>query len=274
MSHDEQIGNHVTLRLHKLIAESVQERRALARCVLGCARGFILLMFRVVHTHLHLEPAELDPRTFELVRRIKISWRHTYPRVPPLITLPTKPIYEQSHLENTFTYQLDQEPHHNVRADPLHESSGLPDLLGLRVTGQHLINKVKRKLPCANRDMLLARLAPATPYHAFTSFNGVTDAAAAALALPDLNGEDGDRVMARAAIVQLTRPHLMVREVGELIGRGKRQVLRIAEHIRRHPVDKHLVRAIELQLGLRASVATLERQKSVEEKRWSVGGGD
>jgi hypothetical protein len=59
-----------------------------------------------------------------------------------------------------------------------------------------------------------------------------------------------------------------------LIGRGKRQVLRIAEHIRRHPVDKHLVRAIELQLGLRASVATLERQKSVEGKRWSVGGGD
>jgi hypothetical protein len=266
---DEQIGNHVTLRLHKLIAESVKERRALARCVLECARSFILLMFRVVHTHLHLEPAELDPRTNEMVRRIKIGWKRRYPRLPPLITLPTKPICSQGHLENTFTYQLDQEPHHNVWADPLHESSGLPDLLGLRVTGRHLIKKVKRKLPGVNRDLLLERLAPATPYHHFNSFADLADAAAAAVALPDLKGKGALQRAARGAAVALSRPHLSAREIGDLLKVGVRQVERIVTSFDRDPVDRHLVRAIELQLGLRSSIAALEERKSSEAQDWS-----
>ena len=273
MFHDpqinEQIGNHVTLRLHKLIAESVEERRALARCVLEAAVGFVLLMFRVVHTHLHLEPAELDPRTFELVRRIKISWRLRYPRLPPLITLPTKPICSQGHLENTFTYQLDQEPHHNVRADPLHESSALPDLLGLRVTGYHLIKKVTKKLPCVNRQMLLERLAPATPYHPITSFDELADAAAAALALPDLKGKSALQVSAKSAAVEVAKPHLSAREIGDLIGLSERQVQRITIGLKENPVDRRLARAVQLQLGLRSSIAAFARRKSSEAQDWS-----
>jgi len=265
------IGHHMRMRLEvdKVIARSDPERRQLARTILQRSQPFDLLAFGAVDTHLHLMPAEQMERSVELCRRIAISWRLMDPDGPRLVTLPPKPIKDQWHLQNTFNYILDQEPRHGCEVDLFHEASVLPDLLGLRVMGTQVLQNVRQLLPRVQRSQLLARLGPVDLERPFTSLASLGDAAAAAAVLPDLEGKDDDRRLARLAAIQVAGPHLSSREIAELIGLKKRRVDQLQQELKRgRPVDKALARAVELQLRLRSGMAQWLERAQPELNAW------
>jgi len=256
------------LEVDRVITRSDGERRRLARIVLQRSIGFDLLAFRAVDTHLHLDLAEPRDRSVELCRRISISWYSVDPGGPRLITLDPKPIRDQWHLQNTFRYILDQAPRHGYEVDLFHEASVLVDLLGLRVTGAQVLARVRELLPRIRRQELLDRLGPVDLRRPIASFVRLAEAAAAAVALPDLEGRDAERSAARRAAALAVRPHLDTREIADLLGVSRRRVEQLQIGADRPRVGDALVRAVELQLRLRSEVDAWLKGRAPELRAW------
>ncbi len=199
---------HLTHRIvdDRPVCTSTSLRRRVSRSFLERDPSFQLLVFRAIDTHLHsLVRVGHDPAG-EFARRVEISIQKALDPGAPFSPVHRTPIRGQHHLVRAFDYILNQESHHGVRSDPLHEGSNLQDLLGLRVTGRHTAGAVRRFLPRVGRDHLLSFL-PDCDIDAdvplFDCLAVLRDAAAAAVARPSVRGNKPEVLLARAAAVQL-----------------------------------------------------------------------
>ena len=257
------LGHHLMLRLRdgRVVAPTVAARRLLARTVLGLGAGanVRLLAFRAADTHVHLLAACGAPQATELARRVEIALTLALRPGVGFAHAHVRPIEGQAHLRNALRYVLRQEQHHGTDLDPRHEASNLPDLLGLRLVGAYTAQNVRTLLPRMRRDALLecldpsdgglARLlaAPELPPAEHLA-PGLPEAAAAATALPDLDGRSTEVVAARHAAVHAVGVSAKLTSIADALSVTCRTVSRL----RSEPAPPRLVRAVALQLWWRA----------------------
>jgi hypothetical protein len=246
------IGQHVRLRLEddRVIAPTTAARRLLARIILHHGRGFGLLSFGCPDTHLHLETACSHAEAVELDRRIKIHLRKLLHPEVGFQRSRIDAVKDQWHLFNTFKYAITQQDRHGCHVDPFYEATILPDLLGLRVTGDYVIARVSELLPRANRELLLSWADFPPLDDGKLCLDPLVDTAASAVALPDLVGRSSDVVRARRAAVQVACRHARLGEIADLLEIG----LRTVKRLKAEPEDGRLIRAIEAQLRLRNAI--------------------
>ncbi len=246
------IAWHVTSHLvqDRLITPTTAARRLTARTLLGLPDRYGLLAFSVPDNHLHLllacdrVTAGRGANKAEgcLVKRLQLSVGFERARLRPVESL--------RHLENALHYIHRQGEHHGSAGDPLGECNTLWDLLGLRVTGHRCIPRVRAALPRLSRADLLrhALVDDLTPG---STLSLLPQAAAAAIARPDLTGRQPDCRAAKAAAIQIVlQQGLSTSFAGSLL----RVPLRSAHRLKRTPVPAPLLKAIRLQLGLREAI--------------------
>lgn len=253
----EPIGYHVTLRLEddRPIATTKAARRLLARVVLTQGKQRGLLAFGVADDHLHAELAtdRASAGAFALYVETALRWqlglgaRFDRARI--------RPLYDQRHAYNTFHYAHRQDSRHELALDHAREGTSLPDLLGLRVLDPSLIARVRTHLPRIRRGDLVERFSPGvferSPSGAIR-LEVLAEAAAAALALPDLRGRSVDVWRARRAAVHAAGPEVPSRLLGDCLGFGVRAV----QAVRTLPGEPALIRAVEKQAILQAALAS------------------
>ena len=128
------IAYHITTRLRddRVIAPTVEQRRALASIVLWQARQERLLAFSAPDTHIHLLAASCRAAAGKLAHRVEVAARHWLCLDVGFSRAEYEPVKDQAHLRNAFIYIMRQYQRHGVQSDPCHEASNLPDLLGMR----------------------------------------------------------------------------------------------------------------------------------------------
>ncbi|MFP6685533.1 MAG: hypothetical protein VB934_12500, partial [Polyangiaceae bacterium] len=159
------------------------------------------------------------------------------------------PITSHGALRDTFHRLMKGTPVSIDEADRHHDASNLPDLVGLRVTGDYTRLNVRALLPQIHGPELMAYLdmpgiqPPATA----ALWNSLPDAAAAAFALPAIDTRNSGGARARTAAVHTARRHLSVTRMSQLMHIRRRTVRRL-DRAKLRPAD---VRAVRMQLTLR-----------------------
>jgi hypothetical protein len=246
------LGFHITLRLapDRNIAPSPEARRLLARTIATVARPFPVLAFRWADTHGHVLAVCTRRVAGELARRIEIALQHSLKPGVPFAAAHFTPIVDLAHLRSAFLYILGQDERHGLGNDPFHEASNLPDLLGARTIAawtrahvRELIARLKRS------DLLMIARWAGAPGTATGACDALVDAAAAAVGIPNLEGNHADAVRARRAAIEVASAATSS-ELARMLGMTPQGIRRL----RRVPADPEVVRAVQLQLGLRARV--------------------
>lgn len=142
----------------------------------------------------------------------------------------------QSHLERTFRYVLRQEEHHRAALDVRHEASSAPDVLGLRLIAPDLPERVHVALPRLTGRAIIEWLGLR---FGEPDYARLADAAAAALALPQLDDRSSATAMARAAAVHAATD-LTTMEIADRLTVTRRCV----ERLRHQPPPRALVEAV------------------------------
>jgi hypothetical protein len=238
-------------------------------------RGLGLLTYCAVDTHLHFNHTEDRAVSGELAHKITSAIRRQLAIPVGFGRAYHRPILDQAHLGNSSNYILDQQPNHGLEWDPYHETSNLPDLLGLRVVGAFTAGNVRALLPRVTRAQLVRRFGIDELAERAGPPDKLVEAASAALALPGITGRGASARAARRALLEIASGQLAVTRTAELIGCSARTL----DRIRAIPPDQALVRAIRLQLGLRQAVAEaatgafVAQQQRTVEQRWVARGG-
>lgn len=256
------------LRDDRPITRNVGELRTLARVVLeqGERRG--LLAFGAADDHLHAELATDRATAGFFAHYVASSLRWRLGLGVPFERARIRPLADQRHAYNTFHYVQRQDTRHEVGRDLFREATSLPDLLGLRVCASGITRRVREHLPRIDRRALLAHL----PVYARddgsealdertglpTRLDLLAEAACAAFALHDLRGRSPDACRARRAAVHAAGPSACSREVAEHLGIGTRAL----QSLRAQPIDETAIRAVTLQLRLRAAMQPGARDES------------
>ncbi|MES2643098.1 MAG: hypothetical protein V4850_26685 [Myxococcota bacterium] len=246
------LGYQVIVRLAdgRPIAPSVPARRALARVVRTLGRTAGLLVFRLPDSHLHVVLLCSRERAGRFAHDLEVALRRRLCLPARFAPAHLVEIRDQPHLENVVDYVLRNQEHHGATADPLHDASNLPELLGLRVGGGWLVGAVREAVPRLRRRRLLEILgAPALTPVWDPAF--AVDAAAAAVGHPSLAGKDPEVVAARAAVVWLWQGRQL--DIAAALGVDVRTVRR---HAASSPVPA-LEAAILGQIGLRHALAAV-----------------
>lgn len=202
------IGFHLTMRLadDRVIAPSEAARRRIVRLVHHHGAACGLLGFRVVDSHIHRLVLCDRAAAGELARRLAIAIQAVLAPGAPFEHYRCRPFTDAAHRRNAFEYVLRQNAKHGVAHDPRHDGSVLPDLLGLRVGGREVALRVREHLPRITRQNLLVHLGVAEleerPMEGLgPGLAAVVAGAAAAFALPDLEGSSDTTLRARAAAI-------------------------------------------------------------------------
>jgi len=250
------LGQHIRIRTKNdcVIAPTAEEKRKLARIVLTIAKDYSLLSFGLADTHLHLQVVASRASCGMLSRRLLNSLRQQLELPSPFEPTYFLSIRDGKHNYNTFRYILNQQHHHGVHTDPLHEASNLPDLLGLRNIGAFSIGHVRRFLPRVSRKMLLDLMGTSDLQPKEGSTEYILEAAKRASALSDLSGSSAPALETRRAIVHILRKTVSNRRIAEFLGVSRRTVLL---HAKAAPNLK-LITAIEKQMDL-----TAKKQKAI-----------
>jgi hypothetical protein len=242
------LGEHITMRLRNdaVIARTAEERRAVARAVLGKAIGCRLLAFGLADTHLHLLVACARAAAGRLAAVIALSLHRRLRLESGFSPAHFTPVKDARHLYSAFSYVLRQAERHKLTVDPLREASNLPDLLGLRPLGGYTRGNVRRILPRVQRADLLELLQLPALEPASTPISEIVLATLAATALPDLDGRALHVVEARRAAIEVVGSALPVSACARLLAIEERSVYRLRER----PADAELVLAIRRNLDL------------------------
>ncbi|HZO16374.1 MAG TPA: hypothetical protein VFB62_24035 [Polyangiaceae bacterium] len=226
-----------------MIAPSAAARRLFARVMWRMTRGFWTLAFAAADTHAHLEVARCGRRDAgELARRIELSLGRVLELPVGFEPARIKEIRDQGHLGGVFRYTLRQDRHHGVDVDPMRDATNLPDLLGLRIGGEHTVAAVRELLPRVQREELMSFYEPlGAPGEIVLA--DLADAAAASVAR-DLR----DPRAARARVAAVHAVDASTQELALALGLDARSVRRLRQ---RRPDNSHVV-AIQRQLLLRA----------------------
>ena len=243
------LGFHLAFRLRddRVLAPSVAARRSLAHTLARLAEAFPVLAWRVVDTHLHVLGRFSEAQVAELARRLRLALARAHPGVPLLLSL-CKPVHDQWHLAEAFTYVLRQDARHGVASDPLQEGSSVLDVLGLRVLAPSLPARVREHLPRLTRAELLIHLGVQALEEA-VRLEHLSAATCAAFALESLGGNGAESVAARVAAVHAAAA-ASPSAVAEALGVSRNTVWKLAAHA----PSPRAERAIRLQMSLRAAV--------------------
>ena len=249
------LAHHLMLRLRdgRVLVRSVAERRQLARTVLASSAGESLLAFRAADSHLHVLVAGEAPPARGLAQRIESALKQRLRLPIGFAPVHVVPVVEQRHLAHAFWYVLQQEKHHEIEADPMHEASNLPDLLGLRLLGAESRRAVSAWLPrVADND--LRQLLRAMDHDGPANWSLLGDAAAAAVALPTVGGRSAEARLARAAALRVAAGQQTLAQMASALGVSEPTVWRARESAKRAP--QALVDAVALQLRVRSAAQT------------------
>ncbi len=241
------------------IASTPTAFRLAARVLLARGVGRELITFGVADTHAHAVLACSRAEAGVFARAVETTLRLLLHLPVPFEAARIRPIVDQRHLGHAARYSLRQEERHGTRLDALRDGTSLPDLLGLRVVEPGFAARFAARLPRQRPEDLLPLLGVELGQGPvdFTALGHplghvLADAAAAALALPDLDGQDAERMAARRAAIHLAlAAGLRPGRVADLLRSSVRAVQRLAAS----PPRLDLVRAIGLQLRLRAALA-------------------
>jgi len=234
----------------RVIAPSAAARRIAARTFLEAGELFGLLAFRVVDSHAHAVVACARTDAGEFARRVEIALRARLALGCAFDPARLKPVLDQWHLENTIRYILDQERRHGISMDPVHDGSSLPDLCRWRVVAEDLAERVRALVPrlAVALPLSSAELQAALPVPAL-----LAEAAAAAFALPVLDGSAPVACLARRAAVRVGELEAMRRGVvAEHLHLSRRRTEQIAAGPQPEP---RMVYAVRVQLRLRSALA-------------------
>ena len=246
------LGHHVTLRLveDRVLTPGRPARLAVTRWILRSGERFGLVGFAIVDTHLHAVLLGSRARSGRFAQALATCTHRAAQPDLPFAPAHHKPIRTVWHLQNCFQYVLEQHEHHGLEHDPLREATLLPDLLGLRTAAPWSPRRLRDQLPRLRADELRAALPfdrAATP-----TLDHLPEAAAAAIGHPDLVSRTPAVVDARRAAVQLGRQLFPTRQVRDILCLPTRSATRLATT----PAPPALLRAVRLQLALRATVAS------------------
>lgn len=246
------LASHLILRLRddRVLAPSVAARRLLARTVLRLGQDSGLLAFRAADTHLHAVALVEEAAGRQLARRIEIALVRGMGLPIGFAPARVLPVRDQPHLVNLFGYILGQARHHGLEPDALHEAGNLPDLLGMRLAGAYTVPRVREHLPRLRRGDLLRHLGLDTLPEQPLAWEGLADAAAAAVGLPSLDGRTEPIVAARRAAVHAAREALSTEQTALRLGLSARAVTRMRSEV----ADPALILAIRRQLAVREAL--------------------
>jgi hypothetical protein len=136
-------------------------RSRASRRTLGRTAG--LLVFRLPDSHLHVVLLCSRERAGRFAHDVEVALRRRLCLPVRFAPAHLVEIKDQAHLENVVDYVLRNQEHHGAAADPLHDASNLPELLGLRVGGGWLIGAVREAVPRLRRRRLLEILGAPAP---------------------------------------------------------------------------------------------------------------
>ncbi len=256
-----ELAQHLMMRLadSRVIASSPDRLRQAAISFLTVGRGFPLLSFRVVNTHIHALVLGDHATGGEFARRVEISMqKRLHPEVR-FSEVHREPVRDQRHLVSTFWYVLRNAERHRCAVDPLFEASNLPDLLGMRTLGawtrEHAWGAYPRLQVAELRELL-----PVQPGTVPNHLQCLLDATEAAVGLPPgrLRGQapsKPQRGEGRQALIAAA--HLAggsQQQVADTLQIGRRTVQRMLTTEPR----EDLTVAVERQLAVRCAWSALQ----------------
>lgn len=241
---------HMMMRLREdaVIAPSVQSRQTVSRIFLRKGRDFGLVAFCAADTHLHSMCIANRADAGEFARRVEITLQYHLDLHSGFAEAHLRPVRDQQHLRNAFHYILGQQSHHGLTADPFHESSSLPDLVGLRFGYSYLTDRVRDRLPRQHASLLLERYGISIPSNADIRLEDLSPAVEAATLSP-LHANPRTSIW-KAATAQAAGNRFSRAEMCHVLQLSPRQVSRL----RYKPVPIGLVTALKNQLALRAAI--------------------
>ncbi len=242
------IGFQVVFRAvdDRVLAPDPGTRRALATTILRIGRDKGLFGTGAGDTHAHAILACNDAKVGRFVHdaRLALRARLGFDIAPPSI----KPIRDVWHAQSLLGYVHRQDTHHGVVLDPVREATSLPDLLGLRVGNLWVADRVRAVVPRVTRTELLRHWGIEELVEA-VDLGTLAEAGAAAVGITTLEGRHALVVEARRACAQATSADTF--DVATALGLAPRTV----RDLRAAAASPLLVRAVRLQMGLRAAHA-------------------
>lgn len=249
-----QIGYHLRIRLEsdRLIHCSPIQRRSLVRSVYDTTQEWLVLSWGCAGVHMHVVVLATYREAGELARRLEISLQRKHGYGCSFLKVHRKPLADQHHAFRSCLYDMNQRAHHDLAADPFLEATSLPDLVGARIIGAHLVERAYEYLPeLRRRDLLrILDVDDLREAQGWQSCGELREAAMAAFALPRLAGRARDVMAARAALVAVAGRELSRTELADLCNCAPRTV----DKLRKTPAPLPHQRAVRLQLDLRHRV--------------------
>ncbi len=254
----------VTTRLVKdrVLARDTRERRLLATTVLKNGRKSGLIAFAAPSDRLVMLFSQDGAGMSHGVSR---TCRDTTSALRRRLKLPlpfARAWFE--HVEEAQLRKATKDLLTQWDSDPFREASNLPDLLGVRFVGRYTI---------ANANPLLLRQELLTWWGLSAldqdgALGPLPEAAAAAMGVGALEGRSAEIVDARRAAVQVGRRLGMSHgKLGQMLAISERQSKRLASQ----GVDPALLKAVELQLGLRQAALQGEVEDVLLEPLMAAG---
>jgi hypothetical protein len=255
------IAHHVTMRLEDsgTIARTPAALRIASDITLriGRKRGLLAHAFADNHFHGVLGGTREEAGVF--ARCVEGVLRKTLDIKVPFERCRIRPIRDPRHLRNVMPYVFKQAEHHGAAFDRLRDGSSLLDLLGLRVGSEWIVTRFATVLPRSQRTTMLDWLGAPDLDEVVPDAVFVPDAAAAALGIVSLHGNEAKHVRARRAAVQTLDLLAPGCDVATTLQISRRAVIRY----RSQEAEPTVMRAVELQVKLRTLVAGRSDDTSV-----------
>jgi hypothetical protein len=233
----------------RVLARSAGERRAFAGVMLRVGKPHGLFAVGVADTHGHAVLTTNTPGRFVHDARLALAAALEVELAPARLSV----VRDSWHAENLIAYVHGQDQKHGADLDPFREGTSLHPLLGLRPDGVWIAERVRGTVPRVRREDLLAQLGVAELGEA-RDLPRLADAAAAAVGVASLVGRQTEVVRGRLAAVH-AMPDAATIDLARALGVTTRAI----RQCRQEAPDPTLVRAVRLQLGLRAAVASRAR---------------
>ncbi len=217
--------------------------------MLRVGRPHGLFGFGVADTHGHAVLTTASPGRFVHDAKLAIACALEADLAAPSVSA----IRDTWHAENVIGYVHRQDKKHQSDLDPLREGTSLHALLGLHPDGVWIAERVRKLAPRLQRRDLLDQLGVDSLDEA-VHLDTLADAAAGAACVATLEGRCAEVVRARLAAVHAALEH-PAPAVAKALGVTDRAVRKL----RLQAPEPAMVRAVRLQMGLRAALARTAR---------------
>lgn len=230
------MGWHVTFRLwsDRVIAPEAGGVAAAADALTRLSGEEAVLAWHLADTHGHLLLLGSRRRAGEAARRLLIALHRRLRLEEGFQPARFTEVRDQRHLRSAFWYILRQAEHHGLQEDPWALGSCLPGLVGARLGGGALGDRVARHLPRVREEDLCARLGwsglvPDDLGEGVGELALLGESAALAVGRLGLEGRWAELVAARRAAVRLGLEVARPTQVASALGVSPRTVRRLRD---------------------------------------------